>query len=587
MVSLPPGPVYLARAAFKVSVPTVSILLLQHYIPDLLPDYAWKWSCLLNLPGIGVIRRIAKYVREEREIRQLGARRMPLAPSTIPFGLDILYQISTTFINGYLSEGPQRFIDAVGPVFMMRILGRDTIFTVEPEHTKAILATDFNNFEKGAPFRSYMDSVLGVGVFNSDGDMWKFHRSITRPYFSKDRISHFETFDRHAEALFKKMKRRLAEGEAVDFQDLVGRFTLDSATEFLFGSCVNSLDADLPYAWNSPRNAKAPRTTHSSDKFAEAFSKAQFQIALRSRTADVYQLLEFWKDKTEDPMKDIMEFINPIVQEGLAKKKSMQLTTTEEKEYLTLLDDLFQKTDDVKILKDEVLNILIAGRDTTMCTLTFAVYCLSQNPEVLATLREEILTKIGPTRRPHFDDIKDLKYLRAVINETLRLYPPVPFNVRRSKVATALPARDGGKPYYVPSDVDVPYSPFIMHRRKDLWGPDAWEFDPNRFLDERLHKYLTPNPFIFMPFNAGPRICLGQQFAYNESSFLLIRLLQTFDNITLDLNAQPPASRAPESWKLAEGTQSQEKIIAKCHLTLYSHMGLWVKMHEAQHTDTV
>ncbi|KAK0462790.1 cytochrome P450 [Armillaria novae-zelandiae] len=91
-----------------------------------------------------------------------------------------------------------------------------------------------------------------------------------------------------------------------------------------------------------------------------------------------------------------------------------------------------------------------------------------------------------------------------------------------------------------------------MHRRTDLWGPDgrvnnyitlysltdpylmiALEFDPDRFLDGRLHKNLTTNPFIFVPFNAGPRICLGQQFAYNEASCYLIRLLQTFSSFSL------------------------------------------------------
>ena len=85
---------------------------------------------------------------------------------------------------------------------------------------------------------------------------------------------------------------------------------------------------------------------------------------------------------------------------------------------------------------------------------------------------------------------------------------------------------------YVPANTRVLYSVLVMHRRKDLWGPDgtflpscairteyrrvheALEFDPNRFLDDRLHKYLIPNPYIFLPFNAGPRICLGQQVCY-------------------------------------------------------------------------
>ncbi|KAG1899889.1 cytochrome P450 [Suillus fuscotomentosus] len=122
----------------------------------------------------------------------------------------------------------------------------------------------------------------------------------------------------------------------------------------------------------------------------------------------------------------------------------------------------------------------------------------------------------------------------------MRVFSPVPFNVRASVNASTLPATNHlDKPIYVPpktrySSVFLPEFP-----TKDLWGPDAIEFNPNRFLDERLHKYLTPKPFIFLPFNAGPRICLGQQFAYNEMSFMLIRLLQSFSSITLHPEAQP------------------------------------------------
>jgi len=119
-----------------------------------------------------------------------------------------------------------------------------------------------------------------------------------------------------------------------------------------------------------------------------------------------------------------------------------------------------------------------------------------------------------------------------------------------------------------------------MHRRTDLWGPDALKFDPDRFLDERVKKYLTPNPFIFLPFNAGPRICLGQQFAYYEASFFLVRLLQNFIGFSLAPDAQPEASKPPASWKNRKGTQATEKIRLGQHLTMYSKGGLWVRMNE-------
>ncbi|KAG6888059.1 hypothetical protein C0992_009750 [Termitomyces sp. T32_za158] len=111
-----------------------------------------------------------------------------------------------------------------------------------------------------------------------------------------------------------------------------------------------------------------------------------------------------------------------------------------------------------------------------------------------------------------------------------------------------------------------------MHRRKDLWGPDADEFDPDRFLDARLKKYLLRNSFIFLPFNAGPRICLGQQFAYNEISFMLIRFMQQFTSVSLDEAASPPQAKPPAHWAKGVGRKAIEKVYPKSHLTMYAQV---------------
>ncbi|KAJ7626690.1 cytochrome P450 monooxygenase pc-1 [Mycena polygramma] len=210
------------------------------------------------------------------------------------------------------------------------------------------------------------------------------------------------------------------------------------------------------------------------------------------------------------------------------------------------------------------------------------MYFLAMYPDVNRRLREEILEHVGPTRRPTYDDIRDMKFLRAVINETMRLYPSVPFNVRECINATTWPSpTPNEKPIYIPAGAQVPYSVLLMQRRKDLWGPDADEFDPDRWLDERLKTYLLTNSFMFLPFNAGPRICLGQQFAYNEMSFIIIRLLQSFSSVSLDMDAFPPDARPPPEWAMLEGRKAAEKVRPKMHLTMYCEGGLWLKMKEA------
>ncbi|OJT15759.1 Cytochrome P450 52A3-A [Trametes pubescens] len=457
-------------------------------------------------------------------------------------------------------------------------------FTVEPDHIKAILATEFTSFEKGPTFRSQMKSLLGVGVFNADGDMWKFHRSMARPFFSKDRIGHFDIFDRHAQDALRQMRTRMKSGYAVDWQDLVSRFTLDSATEFLFGRDVHSLSAGLPYPPESEL-ARLQTTTPEADEFASAFLWAQTASAKRGRYQGLWALQEFWTDKVQSRKAAIDKFINPILLDAIQKKNENEKGQGDDgkvSEEDTLLSQLLKVTDDYNIIHDETLNILLAGRDTTACTLTFAIYRLAEHPDILKRLREEILDVVGPTRRPSYDDVRNMKFLRAVINETLRLYPPVPVNVRCAVKDTVLTSKTPGEtPLFVPAGMRCIYSVFVMHRRKDLWGPDALKFDPDRFLDERVQKYLTPNPFIFLPFNAGPRICLGQQFAYNEMSFMLVRLLQQVSAIEFCPEVAP-ASTIPPGYTDSPGSDGTDRVWMASHLTMYARGGLWVKMTEAQ-----
>ncbi|KAJ7464368.1 hypothetical protein FB451DRAFT_1340818 [Mycena latifolia] len=107
-----------------------------------------------------------------------------------------------------------------------------------------------------------------------------------------------------------------------------------------------------------------------------------------------------------------------------------------------------------------------------------------------------------------------------------------------------------------------------MHRRKDLWGPDTEKFSPDRFLDERLKTYLLKNSFQFLPFNAGPRICLGQQVS--------------FSSFSLDEDTFAPEGRPPPEWASAQGRKAIEKFRPKLHMAMSTTDGLWIKAQEAE-----
>ncbi|KAK0438207.1 cytochrome P450 [Armillaria borealis] len=586
---LSPGLAYLSRATLALIIlPLTALWALQSVLAksdfDIPPWFFLAGPAVLQF----LVRPAHSWFTSftiRREAAKMGALLTPIVQES---SISILGRVVDGFKNGYPGEVFQTWSERYGHTFSFGSLSDRRVFTTEPEHVKAILATQFQDFEKGPFSIAAAKALVGVGVFNSDGEMWKFHRTTTRPFFNKARISDFDNFERHAVSTISQIKARLREGYPVDFQDVVSRFTMDSATEYLFGKDVNSIAAGLPYPAGSPLAGSFHFVNHPSNSFVEAFAKAQEQMVVRVQKGPSWPLSEIWADKVQPLRKVINDFVQPMLSEALGRKakgvKSVGLD--KDLDSTSLLDRLVQDIDDPKVIQDELINILIAGRDTTSSLLTFAVYMMCEHPDMAARLRSEILEKVG-TGKPTYDDIRDMKYLRAFLNETLRLYPTVPENSRASRVATTLPNK-GRTPYYIPSSTRVIYSVFLMHRRTDLWGPDALEFDPDRFLDSRVHKYLTPNPFIFAPFNAGPRICLGQQFAYNEASYYLVRLLQTFSSFSLAVDVQPPEGIPPKSWTTTPGTtKGREKIMLGIHVTLYAKAGLWVRMEEAREEATL
>ena len=119
---------------------------------------------------------------------------------------------------------------------------------------------------------------------------------MTRPFFSKERITHFDIFDRHADDLLRKVKTRLAEGFPIDFQDMIARFTLDSATEFLFGYDINSSGAGLPYPEYAKERNTETFTKHPSNVFVKAFAEGQELTVHRYRAGSAWRLVEFFSD---------------------------------------------------------------------------------------------------------------------------------------------------------------------------------------------------------------------------------------------------------------------------------------------------
>lgn len=200
----------------------------------------------------------------------------------------------------------------------------------------------------------------------------------------------------------------------------------------------------------------------------------------------------------------------------------------------TFLHRLALFTRDPKVIRDQVVAVLLAGRDTTAGTLSWAIYELARHPECLAKMRREIVDVVGPAKAPSYQQLKNMPYLKAVINETLRLYPSVPFNVRIALRDCTLPCGggpDGSEPMPVLKNTKIGYSSLVMQRMPQLYPPVSDTLaDPDVFSPERW-AHWHPRPHEYIPFNAGPRICIGQNFALTEMSYVLVRMFQRYSRL--------------------------------------------------------
>ncbi|KAH9927640.1 cytochrome P450 [Fomitopsis serialis] len=521
-----------------------------------------------------------------RDARRMGARPIPRVRGRWPGNLDIYLQLLKAYHTTYLGSFHLKLFEEYHTTTLnLRLLWQDFIITMDAKHQQFVLATGYEHFWRGVGQKERMEEFLGAGIFNRDDQEWKAHRALARPFFSRDRVTDFELFERYADRTVSLMSSRCELGEPVEVQDMYARFTLDAASEFLFGKNVDTLSGRLPEPGNTQMSGKGSATGDEFGSFAQSFEDAQVLVLLRVRRGYFWPIYElFTGDPHRKHMAVIEKWLEPLIQDALQNKSDMQKSGLKNPlDQSVFLQYLVDNTEDPKVMQDQLLNILLASRDTTSSLLTYVTYFLASHPDVTKRLRAEILEHCGVDSAPTFDDIKNMKYMRAVINETLRLFPPVAVNSRESKPhPSILPNSDGtylqpAEPLYMPPLTPIAYFTSLMHRNSALWGPDADVFDPDRWLDKRLSKFVS-NPMMFTPFSAGPRICIGQNYALNEASLFLTRLLQRFDTFTLAPEAQPAGSLPPSEWKQGKGRETFEKLWPNSALTSYVKGGLWVRL---------
>ncbi|KAK5722920.1 hypothetical protein LTR17_014133 [Elasticomyces elasticus] len=440
--------------------------------------------------------------------------------------------------------------------------GSMMLTTLEPANLQAFLATQFDEFETGKQRYLQLAPILGRSIFTSDGAFWAHSRALFRPQFSRDNINDLEATEKAAKALVTAVGPANSTGwtRNVDLSPMFFNFTLDTASEFLFGESAES-QAAMMAAENGQDSGAVGGA-----QFRRDFELVGEQLISRIRLFSLYWMSDSFEFRRAAGR--VKAFTEKYVQAALNTTNTGKIEGKKE----TLLSRLATETRNAEELStysssviltsrtvphnlvvtpqasvhpnfpeikrnghtipndftgNQTLAILFAGRDTTASLLGWSFLRLSIHPEVVEKLRSVILSDFPDDQPITFAALKDCRYLRHFINEVLRLHPTVPLNGRTAIKNTTLPVGGGPdekSPVAIRKGQAIGFSVYLMHRRKDLWGEDALEFKPERW-EQKIPAWQ------FLPFLGGPRVCIGQQFALVEASYLIVRLLQRYDKI--------------------------------------------------------
>mmetsp|Transcript_51077 Transcript_51077/g.110698 ORF Transcript_51077/g.110698 Transcript_51077/m.110698 type:complete len:521 (+) Transcript_51077:98-1660(+) len=462
-------------------------------------------------------------------------RNVPIVPGAWWLGpfwnLSLTYRMVRAVLFHEQLELHRGYHEAFGQTFAMKIIMTPWwVLTRDPKNVEYILSKNFDNYPKGSWFTSTLHEVLGEGIFNVDGDLWYHQRKVSSRMFTA------KLFKEHIWAVVQQNAGRLQallestrEGEVVDVFNFLNRFTLDTIGEIGFGKDIGSLaDPSSPFLKCFDKSQAI-----SFFRFFNPLWRVCRLIGIggEKEMDNMMQLLNSYTLEVGQELRNaIADCPSPTKIEGVTKQKNSTNSFVG-----IFLHDAQKRGEQMSddFLRDLVLNFLLAGRDTTAQALSWTIFALAQHPEVAQKAREEIVAVCG-NRPPTYEELNKLPYVQAVLNEGLRLYPSVPLDMKRAENDDTLP--DGT---FVPRGSAVFYNIYAMGRDTKLWGPDASEFKPERWLnmDGPVDSYLFP------VFNAGPRECLGKRLAQVEMKACLAYLLPSF---SFKL-AVPPKDVVPDS----------------------------------------
>ena len=462
--------------------------------------------CLIGFRIITVKLNRRKYKRDS-EAR--GCRPAPTLRSSNLLGTSRLKEsIRATKED----RGPQYVIsamnDAGSDIHTLRvpILDYELLVTRDPDNVRAMLSAQSQDYDISAMRANAFMPLLGEGIFTGRGQQWKHSRALVRPQFQRDEITNLQFIERHFRTLLDVLSDKRREGGwtyTLDLQPLFFYFTLDTATQFLYGQSVGS-QASI---------ATGRRTATGIDgaAFSRNLDAAKHFVDKRGALGKFYWLFPHVREMNKR-CAEIHKVVDEMIEYRIEAKHDPGLLEIEDKSRkFVLLDEMLKETTNRRELRNETLHILAAGRDPTACLLSWTFYMLTRYPRVYDKLRDIILDEFGTpaTTRDILDytTLRKCEYLGYVLHEVLRVVAVIPMNERVALRDTTLPrggGDDGSYPIFVRKGIQVLIPAYAIQHRPDIWGEDAEEFRPERWEDHKIG-------WEWIPFGGGPRKCLGRK----------------------------------------------------------------------------
>jgi cytochrome P450 len=375
--------------------------------------------------------------------------------------------------------------------FAYPLLRRQVCVFNDPASIKAVFVTGADKFErKGAMMRRALSPLLGDGLFISDGETWRRRRPLVADIAHKTQVPFYAPMMTGATA---EMLAGWRDGEEISLLPAMAELTAQIIARSIFGTRLGA-------------GALAG--------IVQGFGR--YQAGIDSFNLPFFLgAAEGWPVGRGRAMRAAIAEVHGVVEHVITEHVAGR---GEHGSMVDLLVRRMQRSPelglDVQALRNEAATIFMAGHETTAATLTWAFYVLAKAPWAEARLHAELDSVLGG-REPTAEDVPQLPYARAVIEEALRLYPPVPILPRQAREATQV----GG--IAVEKDALVLVVPWILHRSPDLWDKPM-HFRPERFLEG------APVPYSYIPFSAGPRICAGLNFGLTEAILCLAMVAQAF-----------------------------------------------------------